>query len=177
MSIDIKNVERLNKDDRKIKKQISSWLVNCKKLVIMGIGNPLRSDDAVGVLTVAELEKLSPLKKVVLIRCETVPENYLHTVEEEAPSHLLLIDAVDAGIKPGSIVFRDLKDSEKLSVSTHSIPLSTLANFLKNTLNVKIMLLGIQIADLSFSEEISNNMVAVPSKVAMILKEVMETNS
>jgi hydrogenase 3 maturation protease len=143
----------------------------------MGIGNPLRSDDAVGELIIMELKKLIFQKKVITIGCETVPENYLQTVEEEDPSHLLLIDAVDAGIQPGSIIFKEVREKEEITVSTHTIPLGIIANFIKNTFNVKIMLLGIQIADLNFREGLSNPLIGIPKKAAKMLNVAVETNS
>ena len=73
---------------------------SAKKIVIAGIGNPIRSDDYVGLKIVQDLQgKVS--EKVCLLECETVPESYLLDIEKFNPTHVLLIDAAFLGLKPG----------------------------------------------------------------------------
>lgn len=171
--------DQFNREDRKVIKRIAGWLTDRKKLIVMGVGNPLKGDDAIGIMVVRELEKHKNAlqEEVIFINCETVPENYLYTIREEKPSHLMLIDAVDAGIEPGSLIFSEVRKQEELAVSTHSLPLSVLADFLRNLMDVKVILLGIQVADLSFREGLSKSLTGMPGKIALMLVEALEINS
>ena len=82
-----------------LEKDLKNWLVNAKKIVIVGIGNPIRKDDYVGLKIVENLKgKLS--EKVLLLEAETVPENYLLDIEEFSPTHVILIDAAFLGLMP-----------------------------------------------------------------------------
>ena len=75
-----------------LKTDLEEWLKNSKKVVIAGIGNPIRSDDLVGVKIVQELKnKVS--KEVELFECETVPESFIEPITKLNPTHVLLIDA------------------------------------------------------------------------------------
>lgn len=174
MSTGIKRgVSRLNADEWTILRRLTSWLSGCERLLVMGIGNPLRGDDAFGVRAVQELEKHRLQGKVYFIECETVPENFLHVIQEKAPSHILLVDAVEANLPPGSVVFTELKEGGEIAVSTHSIPLGVFSEFLKSVMKVDIMLLGVQAANLSFKEGLSPEVANALKKVAYMLKKAM----
>jgi hydrogenase 3 maturation protease len=168
-----KRLSRLNADERMIVKRLTSWLSECKRLLIMGVGNPLRGDDAFGLQAVREMKKHKPQGEVYFVECETVPENFIHVIQEKAPSHILFVDAVEANLPPGSIVFTDLNERGEIAVSTHSIPLSVFSGFLKSVMKVDVMLLGVQAADLSLKEGLSPQVSNAPKKVAYIVKKAI----
>jgi Ni,Fe-hydrogenase maturation factor len=56
-----------------IEKELKEWFADSRRVVVAGIGNPIRSDDYVGIEIVKNLKgKLPP--NVCLIECETVPK-------------------------------------------------------------------------------------------------------
>ena len=58
---------------------LERWLTGAERVVVAGIGNPIRTDDFVGVKIVQDLKgKVS--KNVCLIECETVPESYMQEI-------------------------------------------------------------------------------------------------
>jgi len=58
----------LGKADLKIHKPLKDWFAGANKIVIAGIGNPIRRDDFVGVKVIQNLEgKIS--KNIQLIEC------------------------------------------------------------------------------------------------------------
>jgi len=59
---------------------------------VLGIGNPLRGDDAVGLRIIQNLMGKVP-DDVLLLECEMVPENYLSKIEQFKPTHVLMVDA------------------------------------------------------------------------------------
>ncbi len=77
------------------------------KVVIVGIGNTMRSDDGVGSLLA------SRLKDKVVFRVFDVgvsPENYLEKIIKEGPDTILIIDQVDFGAKPGEFQILEAQD-------------------------------------------------------------------
>lgn len=56
--------------------QLTDWLKDYNKLVILGIGNPMRGNNAVGVEIVKLLEG-KVLENVKLLECPPVPENFI----------------------------------------------------------------------------------------------------
>ena len=67
-------------------------------VVVMGIGNPCRGDDAAGSL-VAQM--ISDVPGVRVIDAQDVPESYLRQVVGEGPDTVVLIDSVDLEVRPG----------------------------------------------------------------------------
>jgi len=59
-----------------VQKELKAWFSEAKRVVVAGIGNPIRMNDFVGVKVIQDLwGKVS--EKVYLIECETVPENFI----------------------------------------------------------------------------------------------------
>jgi Ni,Fe-hydrogenase maturation factor len=88
-------------DKSETENRLRNWLSNSRRVVIAGIGNPLRKDDFVGVKIVRNLRnKVS--EAVYLIECETVPESFIKPIENFKPTHILIIDAALLNLKPGS---------------------------------------------------------------------------
>ena len=75
-----------------------------ENIVVLGIGNLLNSDEGVGVHAVQVMQR-TPRESVQLLDGGTLGLNLLPIVEEA--THLLLLDAVDAGQAPGTIVELD----------------------------------------------------------------------
>lgn len=93
-----------------IEEALESWFAGANKIVLAGIGNPIRTDDYVGLYIVEKLKGKLP-ETVFLIEAETVPESYLLDIEEFHPSHVLLVDAAFLGLKPGKPALLTLKSS------------------------------------------------------------------
>jgi hydrogenase 3 maturation protease len=139
-----------------IQNELEEWLPNAKKVVVAGIGNPIRMDDFVGVKIVQNLRgKVS--EKVYLIECETVPENFIQQIMDFNPTHLLLIDAAVLGLEPGN---SRLINPERLAnfpaISTHMLPLRIFCKYLARTTNAKIALLLIEPKKTDFGEGITS---------------------
>ncbi len=152
-----------------IKEKLIEWLKNANKIVIMGVGNPLRGDDIVGLEVAKKLKKYSS-KSLKIIISETVPENFIGEIRKFKPSHLIIIDAVDFEGKAGDI---RLIMPEELStfkiISTHAMPLSILSKFLYEEIGVKTLILGIQPESIDFGLKISPNVKKASIKAAKII--------
>jgi hydrogenase 3 maturation protease len=159
----------LTKGKYNIQHEVREWLADAERVVVAGIGNPIRSDDFVGVKIVQDLQgKVS--EKVYLIECETVPESFLQPIVEFKPTHVLLIDAAMLGLKPGEM---RLMDPEQIAdfpaVSTHMLPLRIFCEYLTATTKAKIALLLIEPENVEFGEGLTPDVQAAAEKTAIIL--------
>jgi hydrogenase 3 maturation protease len=152
-----------------VQKALKEWLANAERVVVAGIGNPIRSDDFVGVKIVQNLQgKIS--ERVYLIECETVPESFLQPIVEFNPTHVLLIDAAIIGLKPGET---RLIDPERIAdfpvISTHMLPLRIFCEYLTATTKAKIALLLIEPENVEFGEGLTPDVQAAAEKIVNIL--------
>jgi hydrogenase 3 maturation protease len=127
------------------------------KKVILGIGNTLRGDDGIGIHTVEtlnryleELEKGSKQAKFIRVRseliavdCGTTPESYTSAIREHNPDRLILVDAVDMGLSPGSYRIIPPEKIGVMCVSTHNMPLSLFVSYVREFCR-DVVLIGIQ---------------------------------
>jgi hydrogenase 3 maturation protease len=135
-----------------VEKDLKSWFANAGRVVIAGIGNPIRMDDYVGLKIVENLKGKLP-KNVLLLEAETVPEGYLLEIEEFHPSHVLLIDAAFLGLKPGAASLVDAsKIAETSAVTTHLLPLRVFCEYVKQATGAKIALLLVEPKSTEFGE-------------------------
>jgi hydrogenase 3 maturation protease len=128
------------------------WLSNAEKVVVAGIGNPLRMDDFVGVKIVQDLcGKVS--KKVYLIECETTPESFIQQIIEFDPTHVLIIDAAILGLNPGRSKIVNAEQLETFSAfSTHMLPIRIFCEYLSQATKAKIALLLLEPKSTDFGE-------------------------
>ncbi len=111
--------------------------------VIMGIGNEMNGDDAIGILVARKLKEV--LKDWEVIEAGIMPENYTSKLKKLSPSLLVMIDAMDKKrLLPGDIKVISREEIGELTLSTHSLPLSLLYDYLSEFIP-KIVLIGIQI--------------------------------
>lgn len=156
-----------------IEKNLKNWFVNARKIVVAGIGNPIRSDDYVGLKIVQSLlGKVS--EKVCLLECETVPESYLLDIEKFNPTHVLLIDAAFLGLKPGD---SSLKDAEEVAdfpaITTHVLPLRVFCDYIKQATGAKIGLLLVEPKSMEFGEGLCVEVESTAQKIVAILKDLL----
>jgi hydrogenase 3 maturation protease len=153
--------------------QLKNWLSQASRVVVAGIGNPIRSDDYVGTKIVQQLQgKLSA--NVRLIECETVPESYIFEIEEFKPSHVLLIDAALLGLAAGDtrLVFPE-QVAGFSAVSSHVLPLRVFSDYLKEATGAKIALLLVQPKNVDFGENLSVELSAASTQIAGLLIELL----
>jgi hydrogenase 3 maturation protease len=155
-----------------IEKDLKNWFIDAKKIVVAGIGNPIRSDDYVGLRIVEGLKgKVSD--SVCLLECETVPENYLIEIEEFRPTHVLLVDAAFLELKSGEA---SLVEAERMmdysAISTHALPLKIFCEHLKKTSDAKIGLLLIEPKNIDFGEGLSVEVEAAAQRLIKLLLEL-----
>ena len=158
-----------------LRDEIAGWLKGFKSLAIMGIGNPLRGDDAIGVEIVKRLEKGLP-ENVALFNCEMVPENFLGDIERFRPSHILMIDAAQLDLESGDARVIPTEKITGVALSTHTMPLSLTAEILRGNLGAEIVLLGIKPERTEFGEGLSPRLEKASKEIADNILEAIKAS-
>lgn len=123
--------------------------------IILGIGNPLGGDDAVGSFVArrisekrqgkagAERPGAFPPQDITAIDAGAAPESYTSIIRRNRPEQLVLVDASDMGLPPGSIRLLSPENIATSSFSTHSMPLSAFVSYVSEFCG-QVYIIGIQ---------------------------------
>lgn len=153
-------------------------MTDTKRKVVLGLGNLLNSDEGLGVQALKMLNaQLGEISNFELLDGGVLGLNLLMIVEE--CSHLLILDAVNAG-KPAGTVIELTKNQIPLyagvKLSQHQVTFQEvlgLAN-IRGFLPEHLHLIGIQPEDLSIGMELSltveNALPDVVSRALVVLK-------
>ena len=155
-----------------VKDSLKKWFANAEKVVIAGIGNPVRKDDFVGLKIVQDLKGMV-LENVCLIECETVPESFILEIVDLKPSHVLLIDAAILGLKPGEarLVFPE-QIADFPAVTTHVLPLRIFCEYIMKMTKTKIALLLVEPENTEFGEGLTLTVETAAEKITKVLLEL-----
>ena len=159
-------------DNYSVQDALEEWFTGAGKIVVAGIGNPIRRDDFVGVKIVQDLEgKVS--ENVSLLECETVPESFMQEIVDLKPSHVLLVDAAILGLKPGEtrLVFPE-QVTDFPAITTHMLPLRIFCEYVTKMAEAKIALLLIEPENTEFGEGLTPKVQAAAEKIMKILLEL-----
>lgn len=113
-------------------------------VALVGIGNPLKGDDAAGLVVIHSLQDLDLSDNLYRIDSGAVPENCSGVLRKIQPALVIFIDAADMGMEPGDIALFDLEQIEQVSGITHSLPFGILCQYIKAEIDCEVWVLGIQ---------------------------------
>ncbi|TRZ96279.1 hydrogenase 3 maturation endopeptidase HyCI [bacterium] len=123
------------------------------KVVILGIGNSLKSDDGAGPFLA---KRIKDKHNFLVFDAGTCPENYLGKVIKEKPDTVVIIDAADFGGTPGELRIIEAEQLKSVNLfSTHNASISLTANYLQSNLKVDIIILIIQPKTILLGEQFS----------------------
>ena len=132
------------------------------RLTVMGIGQEMFGDDAAGVEVARRLQPLFSDHLQVIEACY-VPENFTGAVRRHEPDIVLL---VDESIWAGASQFVGDCDVTGFSASSHTGPLSSLAQFISVTMDCEVWIIGIEPADLTMNAPLSASVKLAVDQVA-----------
>jgi len=159
---------------RTLERSLANWIANGERIAVVGVGNEMRRDDAVGVQVAKKLQgKLS--RRFRLIEAGTIPESYIDKVREFRPTHVLVIDAAQLETDPGTSRLLSAKKVKGLSISTHTLPLNVFAEFVEKETGSKVKILAIQPKDLEFGEGLTDQLVRTTEELTSVLVRVDES--
>ena len=143
--------------------------------VLLGIGNTLNGDDGIGIYIAQRLNKYlkgakKGSKKVIVIDCGTTPENYTSIIRKHSPDTLILVDAADMGLSPGSYRIIPPEKIEVMHFSTHNIPLSIFISYVSEFCG-EVVLIGVQPDRMDVGTMLSSLVQKNGDRVAAIIME------
>ncbi len=120
------------------------------KSIVLGIGNKANGDDGVGIFVIERLahsiestKEMINKDQLLLVDCGIVPENYTSIIRKHHPDRVILVDAADMQLVPGSYRIIPPEKVSVMNFSTHSIPLSVFITFIHQSTD-EVILIGIQ---------------------------------
>ena len=147
------------------------------KEMVLGIGNILKSDDGIGIYIAEKLNKYFKEAKfteakseVIVIDCGTTPENYTSVIRKHNPDTLILVDATDMGLSPGSYRIIPPERIEVMHFSTHTIPLSVFISYVSEFCG-EVVLIGIQPDKMEVGTVLSSKVQRSGNVVAKLIIE------
>ena len=134
--------------------QLRDFLSGCEKLIVLGVGNELKSDDGVGPFIIKKLkEENIENENLMFIDAKTVPENFTGKIRKENPTHLIIVDACLMDSRPGDMQIVNKSDFADIGISTHSMSLSFFVRFLEKGTEIRIMFVGIEPETMEWGEK------------------------
>jgi hydrogenase 3 maturation protease len=141
-----------------------------KENLVITVGNGMMGDDGAGTL-LAQLMQQAPVAGWDVINGGSAPENILYQVRELAPARVLVVDAADMDLPPGSIrLIPGGKLEDPFLMTTHALPLTYLIEALHEFVP-QVDLLGIQPEVVAFGYTMSD---CVKDAVSQIYKELCD---
>lgn len=138
-------------------------------VLFLGLGNPMRKDDGVGLYIAKNLST-----KYSVIEGGKNPEECLSKIVEEKPDLILVLDTVDQDGSPGDVYFFDEEEVGAKRISSHRMPLPIFFDILKEKLGeVDIYLIGIQPKDLSIEQGLSKEIRETADILLDLIQEVI----
>lgn len=138
---------------------------------IVGIGNRLRNDDAVGVLIADRLARASSGDACYpVVVAEDVIENHVFPLADGACANVLLLDAVTGrGGEPGALLLGRIEELEcGGGYSTHKLALSAAASILRHH-GKDVHVLGVVVANTDFGSEVGGEVAAAADAVVAMI--------
>jgi len=131
---------------------------NRRRVVVIGLGNPLMGDDGLGLAVLERLREYAFLPEVELVDGGTWGMNLLPVIEDA--DELILIDAIDTGAVPGTLArleHAQLPRYLATKISPHQVDLRDVLALaeLRGTLPADTVALGLQPASVELRHSLS----------------------
>lgn len=123
-----------------------------KSVLILGCGNVLFGDDGFGPAVAQQLQRnfTIPSEVGVLDTGTSVREILFDTIlTDKKPSKVIIVDAMDCGLKPGELFSPDIDSFPKAKLddfSLHQVPTSNLLRELRDLCEVEVIVVACQVS-------------------------------
>lgn len=143
------------------------------KTIILGIGNVLKGDDAIGPMVCERLkaERIS----AEVIDASTVPENYIQSIIKKAPQNLLIIDAIDFAAKPGTTRVFETEQLNSLVISTHTLSPRIFIDMIRRSIELNVFIIAVQPARILLGSPLSSQIKKSIFDLVGILTRIFTT--
>jgi hydrogenase 3 maturation protease len=140
------------------------------RVVVVGVGNPLRGDDAAGCLAARRLQGTPGVR---VVEAEEVPESFVGDIAAAMPDVVALVDAVDLGAEPGAVAVLEREQVATYAPTTHRMPLSLVMEVVQRRTGTDVFLIAVQPLTLAFGARVSPEVSATVEVLAAVLSELL----
>lgn len=140
------------------------------KVLVVGVGNPTRGDDAAGLEAAGLVEDMGLCP---VLQAEDVPENYLGPMIRAGADTVIFCDAVLLGRKPGAIALLDVDELRGTSISTHNPSLRLLGRCLRAEGVQRVLVAAIEPLHTAWGTGLSPEVRAGVVRLAQTLAEAV----
>lgn len=151
--------------------ELKKILRNAKRVAVLGVGSELRGDDAAGICIARKLDaRCKPAQAHVKVFIgDTAPENLTGEIKRFKPTHIVIVDTARLDMPAGRARLIDPDEVGGASFCTHSLPLKTLSDYLRQSLGCTIAIIGIQPKALEFGSGVSKEMKGAIARIGCLL--------
>ncbi|MFW9918177.1 MAG: hydrogenase maturation peptidase HycI [Candidatus Thorarchaeota archaeon] len=160
--------------DSEIIRHLEEFIRGAERIAILGIGNDLRTDDGLGPFIVNSLHTRHP--HVLIENVGSVPEAFARPLAEFGAERVIMVDAADMRKPVGHIELVTKDRIGGIAISTHSMPLSFLMQYLEDSTNGKTILLGVQPQSILFGEGLTPVIDEIARKLISAIDSLLETH-
>ncbi len=147
------------------------------RLAIIGLGNTLRRDDGIGIHVLALLQEKLKNQNISLLNFGIASYglvNYINNFNK-----VLLIDAIDADLKPATLRIFKLDEASyqtrEKKVSSHELSLGDLLNLYKALgISSEVQIAGIQVKDISYGLEMTKELESAKTRIAEEIQKFID---
>jgi hydrogenase 3 maturation protease len=152
------------------------------KEVILAVGNSMNGDDGIGSYIIEQIKQyiykaegeiaqtsinLSQ-GEIMTIDGGTTPENYTSVIRKQQPDKLVLVDAAEMGLSPGSYRIISSERMGVMTMSTHNMPLSLFVSYVSQFCR-EVLLLGIQPKRMDINTTLSPELRRAGEQLALLI--------
>jgi hydrogenase 3 maturation protease len=152
------------------------------KVLVLAVGNSMNGDDGISAYIVEHINrKLAEInekqksgafkessEEILTIDCGTTPENYTSVIRTQQPDKLVLVDAAEMGLSPGSYRIIMPERMGVMTMSTHNMPLSLFVSYISQFCS-EVLLLGIQPKLMDFNTALSPELRRSGEELAILI--------
>jgi len=137
------------------------------RIVVCGVGNVERGDDAFGPSVIEHLHEGETLRK---IDCGLFPENYLNKIVSLLPDLVIFLDTIGREeMKSMILMNEEIAGRSALSVSTHNLSFTAIHEFLKNSGVKDVFFIGVPVHSYA---HYSAGVRAIADRIVAILNNI-----
>ena len=148
-----------------MKDELAKILYEDKIALFVGVGNRLKSDDAIGIYICEKIIQ-TDFKKVLIV--ESGIEKFVGKINSIAPDILVLVDCTDFNKEPGYCDLVPIDNILDHTMHTHTISLKRISEFFE----MPTYLLGIQPKNVMFGEDISEEVANSANKLIQLINKI-----
>ena len=135
------------------------------RLLFIGVGNVLKSDDGVGV---SISKQIIERPNISTLTVEVSIENYIGKINSLHPEAIVILDCMELGSSPGSCRLLALDDVEDITFNTHNISLGQLGDFF----HYPTYVLGIQPQTVAFGDDLSPPVLNAANRIISQINQI-----